>query len=63
MLQISYIKCNFFEESIWRVQIIQFNGLDWSLLVKHLDYEDIIKSCVYLHTNYSFVKSQIIQRY
>ena len=28
---------------------IKFNGLNWSLLVKHLDYEDITKSCVYVH--------------
>ena len=28
-----------------------FNGLDWSLLVKHLDYEDIHNSWLYCFTN------------
>ena len=31
--------------------IFQFNGLDWSLLVKHLDYEDIHNSWLYCFTN------------
>ena len=30
----------------------QFNGLDWSLLVKHLDYEDMHNPWLYCFTNF-----------
>ena len=30
---------------------VQFNGLDWSLLVKHLEFEDIHNSWLYCFTN------------
>ena len=30
------------------ISLYYFDGLDWSLLVKHLAIEDVIKSCVYL---------------
>ena len=48
----SYTKTVPVQLSSWTIwNFIQFNGLDWSLLVKHLDYEDIHNSWLYCFTN------------
>ena len=47
------------EEEDWRVfevlcgeqEVSQFNGLNWSLLVKHLEFEDMHNSWLYCFTN------------
>ena len=35
----------------WKICIYKFNGLDWSLLVKHLEFEDVHNSWLYCFIN------------
>ena len=52
LLRFKWLVVNF-NNSLSEICFCQLNSLDWSLLVKHLVFEDITKSCVYLQKSAS----------